>query len=163
MVKTPSACAKQSLRPRPNRSRYSMALAEEICARLVQGESLRSVCRDESMPALSTVFRWLAERRDFSALYARARDLQADVLAEDIVAISDAVKDKDEAAVAKVKLDARKWAASALRPRKEWEVEPQGTEDTSLEERLERAHKRLESLRKQQRAQSGGAGPEASE
>ena len=51
-------------------SHYSPELAVLICARMGEGESLRSICRDDAMPALSTVFRWLAGDREFQEQYA---------------------------------------------------------------------------------------------
>jgi hypothetical protein len=38
---------------------YTEALAEEICLRLAEGESLVSICREEGMPRRAAVFRWL--------------------------------------------------------------------------------------------------------
>ena len=52
----------------PKRGRsfgYSTEIAETICDRLVNGESLRTICADPAMPAKATVCRWLA--RNFAA------------------------------------------------------------------------------------------------
>lgn len=55
-------------------TRYSAALEKQILARLGAGESLRSICEDDDMPAASTVRDWNYEDRNgFSARYARAR------------------------------------------------------------------------------------------
>ena len=70
-------------------SDYSPELAVLICTRMGEGESLRSICRDDAMPALSTVFRWLAGDREFQEQYARAMDARATLLAEEILQISD--------------------------------------------------------------------------
>ena len=71
------------------------------------------------MPSTSTVCKWLNENQDFSEQYARARGRQADHYFEEIVEIADSVE-ADSAAVAKARLqvDARKWAASKLAPKK---------------------------------------------
>ncbi len=63
-------------------SKYTEAIATKICRRLAEGESLRMICRDTAMPAISTVMGWLFDGKhaDFSEQYARARDLQADKL-----------------------------------------------------------------------------------
>jgi hypothetical protein len=70
------------------------------------------------MPDKSTVIRWLADIPEFRDQYARARELQADVYADEIVAISDEVT-AEAAAVAKARLqtDSRKWVAGKLRPK----------------------------------------------
>src|SRR5271169_4511560 len=49
-------------------SAYSDKIAEAICDRLVDGESLRAICADPGMPARATVFRWLASNQEFRNL-----------------------------------------------------------------------------------------------
>lgn len=68
---------------------YSLELADAICERLSGGESLRTICEDEGMPNKATVFRWLAKHDDFATIYARAREVQAEVLADELVEIAD--------------------------------------------------------------------------
>lgn len=102
----------------PRQSEYTEEIAQEICRRIMTGESLRKICDDESMPHRDTVHKWLSEEKEFSDQYARARDTQADTYADDIVAISDEAKDRDSAAAAKVRVDARKWVASKLKPKR---------------------------------------------
>lgn len=70
-------------------SDYSDDLANLICERLAEGESLRTICAEEGMPNKSTVFRWLAAHPEFATIYARAREVQAEVLADELVEISD--------------------------------------------------------------------------
>jgi hypothetical protein len=121
-------------------SDYTAELADQICERIADGESLRSICRDESMPSKATVFRWLVEFPDFETKYAHAREAQADTLVDEIVSIADeevtmirADKHKpgadedaqvevvfDQTAVArnKLRVAARQWTAEKLRPKK---------------------------------------------
>lgn len=110
-------------------SEFTQERADAICARLVEGESLRSICRDDEMPALSTVFKWLREAEGFSDQYTRAKEEQADALADEIVSIADesetTIKEGigvvfDSTAVARnrLRVDARKWVASKLKPKK---------------------------------------------
>jgi hypothetical protein len=94
---------------------FNEDLADAICERLADGESLRSICRDDDMPAKSTVFKWLATNSTFADQYARARETQADSLADDIVDIAD--DRKLEANDKRVRIDARKWLAGKLRPK----------------------------------------------
>lgn len=70
-------------------SSYTDAIANEICERLAAGETLTRICEDEHIPAIATVARWLLNRPDFSRAYARAREIQAHVEAEQIRDISD--------------------------------------------------------------------------
>ncbi len=72
-------------RGRGRPTRYTADTASTICSRLAGGESLRSICRDAAMPSLSTVMGWLfdGEHEEFSRQYARARVVQAEVLADE--------------------------------------------------------------------------------
>lgn len=100
-------------------SKYSDEMAEKICEKIANGRSLRSICAEDGMPTTSTVCKWLIENKEFSEQYARARDKQADYFAEEIIEIADSAE-AESAAVAKAKLqiDARKWAASKIAPKK---------------------------------------------
>ena len=100
-------------------SKYSDEMAENICEKIANGRSLRSICAEDGMPTTSTVCKWLIENKEFSEQYARARTRQADYFFEEIVEIADSVE-ADSAAVMKARLqvDARKWAASKIAPKK---------------------------------------------
>lgn len=116
-------------------SKYSQKLADAICDLLVDGKSLRTICSTAKMPSRSTVIRWLAENEAFRNQYARARELQADTLAEEILDIADKAvlgerlkkdgKGKvlerqtgDMVERSKLMIDARKWYAGKLQPKK---------------------------------------------
>ena len=94
---------------------YTLEMAATICGRLANGEALSAMCREEDMPGLSTVYQWRAKHPEFAEMYARAREDQADTLADELVAVAD-----DETIPAdsrRIRVDARKWAASKLKPR----------------------------------------------
>jgi hypothetical protein len=106
-------------------SDYTPEIADEICTRLANGESLRAICgsdRDDFMPSIGTVLRWVGEKPDFQKQYARAREIQAETHADDIVTIADGDRfaDPDAVGVARdrLRVDARKWVASKLLPKK---------------------------------------------
>lgn len=61
-------------------SRFSAQLAEAICERLLAGEGLQEICRDEAMVSVGTVYNWLHHYPQFARDYGRARQLQALVL-----------------------------------------------------------------------------------
>jgi len=106
--------AERARRGRP--SAYTPEIGQIICERLAAGESLLSICRGDDMPPESTVRRWVLEDRDgFSASYARARDMQADHYADETIDIAD---NEEDAAKARVRIDARKWHASKVAPKK---------------------------------------------
>jgi hypothetical protein len=65
----------------PERGRssgYSAEIAEMICDRLINGESLRAICADPAMLAKATVFRWLASNQEFCRSFALARECRAE-------------------------------------------------------------------------------------
>ena len=99
------------------RTRYTKALGHAICARIAQGASLRRVAADETMPDLATLVAWLVDNPPFRESYARAREIEADILADEVVDIADR-DTQDNAAAAKVRVDARKWLAAKLKPGK---------------------------------------------
>lgn len=99
---------------------FSEELADEICERIADGESLRSICRDDEMPSKATVFRWLAEKQDFQDQYTRAREAQADSLVDDMLDIADGKKALLEGSDPDVQRDrlaveTRKWIAGKLK------------------------------------------------
>ncbi len=103
-------------------SLYTEALTAEICRRLAEGESLRAICADKAMPAISTVMGWLFDDKHegFSAQYARAREAQAELRADEITDIADGVEHGASEAVqaARLRVDARKWIAAKLLPKR---------------------------------------------
>ncbi len=144
-------------------SKYTPELASEICARMASGRSLRDVCRDEDMPDISTVIRWLAddEKAEFRAQYARAREAMADVMAEEVLEISDDgsndwmlrfdddgnstyVLNGEHVQRSRLRVDARKWLLSKVSPRKYGEkIGVEHSLNESLAEVLDAARKRL--------------------
>lgn len=96
---------------------YAPDIAERICLRLSEGESLNKICKDDKMPARSTVYLWALLHREFSDKYRRAREMQADSLVDDSQDIADAATPEDWT-VARLRVATRQWAASKLAPRK---------------------------------------------
>ena len=115
-------------------SDYSEDMAIEICARLASGESLVRMCKADDMPSVSTVYRWIQAHEEFRDNYTRAREDQADTLADEILDIANTpvvgVKTKtnekgevettegDMIEHRRLQVDARKWIAAKLKPKK---------------------------------------------
>lgn len=86
------------------------------------------------MPSKSAVMKWLSQRPDFADQYARAREMQADHFAEEILEISDdatndwmlrqqgeepfEVANHEHISRSKLRVDARKWLMSKMAPKK---------------------------------------------
>ena len=70
-------------------SKYSSAVAQEICEGLAEGVPLREICRRDHMPEWRTVYDWMGRDETLSAAIARARDIGYDKMAEECLAIAD--------------------------------------------------------------------------
>lgn len=117
-------------------SDYTIEKAAEICAEIANGKSVREICRAEEMPAMSTVFLWLSKHKEFSEQYAKAREAQADYLAEELLEIADdgsndwierqgkagegSIYAVNGEAInrSRLRVDTRKWILSKLQPKK---------------------------------------------
>ncbi len=91
---------------------------DTVCQRIAEGESLVDICKRKDMPDYSTVCRWLQKDGEEGAVrkrYARAREDQADFYADQIIAIAD---NEPDAQKARNRVDARKWVASKLKPKR---------------------------------------------
>jgi hypothetical protein len=114
---------------------YTIELAHLICELIADGNPLRRITKMDGMPRSSTVYEWLLKHEEFAEMYTRAREDQADALADEIVEIADEqpelipMYDKDGQLIEvkvdsaflawqKNRIDARKWTASKLKPRK---------------------------------------------
>lgn len=95
---------------------FTADLAIEICARLADGRSIRSVSADEDMPDQRTLFRWLASNETFRQQYETAIAARAAVWGDEITDIADA--GSDDVARDKLRVDSRKWLLSKLLPKK---------------------------------------------
>lgn len=111
------------------------AAMSELCQWIAEGGHLAGFCKSKGF-AYVTVLDWIhADKSENgrSEMYAHAREDRADVLADEIVSIADEAQTTqkfgndgesmdvvfDSVAVArnKLRVDARKWAASKLKPR----------------------------------------------
>lgn len=111
-------------------STYNQDVATAICARMSEGESLRSICRDPLMPALSTVFLWVSKHSEFSEQYRLAMASRADAMFEDMIEIADdSAEDyvntdqgekfnSEHVQRSRLRLDTRKWMLSKMMPKK---------------------------------------------
>lgn len=90
-------------------------IKDRVCLEIAEGKSLRSICEADDMPSAETIRVWLLDDAQFSAQYARAREEQADYYADEIIEIADTEDDPNKA---RVRIDARKWKASKMQPKK---------------------------------------------
>lgn len=98
-------------------SAYTKKLAETICSRLIEGESLRQICSDDAMPHRTTVMRWQGDNPDFATKCARARESQSDLM-DDLILDTAKACVPETAQADKVKISAFQWRAAKLAPKK---------------------------------------------
>lgn len=112
---------------------FTQEIADAICTRLMEGASLRQICKEAGMPGQRTVYQWLNDKPNFQQQYARAREVQADTLADEILDISNTPElgkktvtkasgiettEGDMTEHRRLKIDARKWLVGKLAPKK---------------------------------------------
>jgi len=70
-------------------SKYSESLVNSICERIANGEPLRQICREDGMPAWTTIYSWINANKDLSERFAHARTLGEDCIAQECLDIAD--------------------------------------------------------------------------
>lgn len=98
-------------------SSFNQETADKICEALIDGQSLRSICKGDEFPSVVTVCKWVNDNEAFAKQYARARELQADALFDDCLAISDNKHPDalDTVEQRRTQIDTRKWMAGKLK------------------------------------------------
>jgi hypothetical protein len=116
-------------------SSFTQDIADQITSKIVEGYTLRQIAALPKMPDKSTILRWLATNESFRAQYACAKDVQADLMSEDIIDISDdgtndwitrenqdgstyEVLNAEHVQRSRLRVDTRKWLMSKLAPKK---------------------------------------------
>lgn len=116
-------------------SEYDPNIAEQILEIIATStRSIKSICSEESMPAVSTVLRWLKDVEEFRIQYTYAKECQADFMAEEMIDIADdgsndlmtvvkgntayEMENKEVTNRSKLRVETRKWIASKLKPKK---------------------------------------------
>jgi hypothetical protein len=115
---------------------YTPELGSDICGLIIEGYTLRQVAAKDGMPTKAAICRWLAKHEEFRDLYARAREFQAEHMADETLEIADDAtndwmvregKSGDDTVFAingehvqrsRLRVDTRKWLMSKLAPKK---------------------------------------------
>lgn len=131
-------------------SKYTPEIGKQICDAMIEGRSIRSICQADNLPSATTVFNWLATpKHPFLEHYTQAREIQAEMMADEILDIADdgtndfveretkkgtiILCDQENINRSRLRVDARKWVAAKLLPKKYGDkVEHVGNENTPL-------------------------------
>lgn len=115
-------------------SKYTQELSDKICHLIsTTSKSMRTICNELDI-APQSFLNWLNDKPEFLASYTRAKEQQADFLAEEIIEIADdssndtkviykdgkptEVENTEWVSRSKLRVEARKWAAAKLKPKK---------------------------------------------
>lgn len=98
-------------------SLYSIELAQIICDRIVNGETLTAICADPKMPNRVTVWHWLRNNEEFSTNHARARESAAHWIEDQVAEEATKIVDAESAQVAMAKAKLWQWVAQVRNPR----------------------------------------------
>jgi hypothetical protein len=109
---------------------YTPELAAEIIERLADGETLRTICRDDHIPTERSVRRWaMADIEGFAARFSQARELGYLAMADEILEVADDGRNdwtKDDEgykvngeniARSRLRVDTRKWILAKCLPK----------------------------------------------
>ena len=120
-----------SKRGRKNEGRpsiYTKELGDSVCESISNGWSIRTVCTEETMPGLTTVFKWIREIPEFAQQYAQACEERTEAhsealleMGEEAIEKAQEVDPKASGAVVqayKLKADNLKWSMSKMKPKK---------------------------------------------
>lgn len=115
-------------------TKYTQELADKVCSLLALGQSMRTICKDDSIPNISTLFRWIRTNEGFCTQYTRAKQESADALTDEMLDIcddgtNDWMDENDEdnpgwqfngehLQRSRLRVETRKWLAAKLKPKK---------------------------------------------
>ncbi len=112
-------------------SKYTKKLANEICKRMAEGESVSSICADKHMPAKATVTNWkLKNTEGFGEQYTHAHEARQEFLFSELLEIADDGRndwmerengseciDSEHIQRSKLRIETRKWQLSKMNPK----------------------------------------------
>jgi hypothetical protein len=135
-ARTPSAKKAEETFEAPRRklgrpSYYTPELGFQICERMVEGESVQTICLDPDMPSRTTIYYWLTQHAEFRERYKVALELYVDYLADLAQAIADGrsadfiekdgklIPDWELVQRSRLRVDTIKWKCAKLHPSKD--------------------------------------------
>lgn len=90
------------------------ARVDDVCERVAEGQTIREIAAAYGVTA-GTVMKWVTATESHTLQYARAREAASDLFEADII---HRAKNIEDAAAARVEIDALKWVAARRSPKK---------------------------------------------
>ncbi len=130
---------------------YTPEIASEICVRIAEGQSIRTIAASDDMPSIQCIFNWLNKYPDFVEQYTRARMTRAHARFERVdEVLQDLRAGTIDSNMARVEIDTIKWQCGKEAPKRYGErIEIAGDKDNPLEINIgsvERLKARVDSL-----------------
>lgn len=96
----------------------SPELLDRLLLRIMEGEDLTSICKDDDMPATSTIYNWMVKDDEFMEAYARAVSVRTHQMVLDALKIADRPKaNRNDVEADKYRADMRIRVAGKLNPK----------------------------------------------
>ncbi len=122
-------------KPRPKRNYDRRKAQDAVCQYLASGLHMKQICVKARMPSENTVYRWLAEDKEFQKRYARARTISTEAMEQEIIEIIDdgrndwmerqnadgstyEVVNHEHIMRSRARVDTRKWIMARRAPKK---------------------------------------------
>jgi len=100
----------------PKSYAFSQIVADIICQKIIEGDSMTKICEDPNFPSVSIVAKWKKMNDDFATQVRASYQSRADHYHDKVLSEAEKTKTKDDAPAQKVKIDAYKWAAEKGNP-----------------------------------------------
>jgi len=133
---------------------HTEATLEKALTLLEGGMSIAQICREErDMPSPHYLYKWFRQTQEWHDRYLEARKMGAEMLADEILDISDGTLENGEEAMedvqrSQLRIKARQWYVSKLDPdrfgeKKKVEIEDNINLTVAIEEGLKRVNNRV--------------------
>jgi hypothetical protein len=130
---------------------YTEEKADAILNRIIEGEAIKKIAKDPTLPSFMTIMRWSTGEggapEEFAQRYQIAMQLRGEGAADKLIQIMDDLeKGKIDHNTARVLMDGAKWIAAKLYPKLYGDRREHNhlhKVDTSVADRLRRAQERV--------------------
>lgn len=90
--------------------RYTPALAKRVCELIAKGAAWHKIANTDGLPAYNTLYQWRAKYPDFAEALAQAREMAAEMRADQVLEMAEAATPAT-ASADRLKISAFQWAA----------------------------------------------------
>ena len=130
----PAITVAQPQRGRGRPTTFTEEIGNKLCARVAGGRTLKSVCTDDDMPGMTTVFYWFTAHPEFAKSYTRSQLAKADVWFDEMHEVArqpimgqsltikadggQEIRQEDMLGHRRLLIDTLKWSIGKLNPKK---------------------------------------------